>query len=93
MTQNSCNNYSLVVRSIIVSVIRDYGNNMNLKFNNLFDLLKVFSTEEKCVEFLRQSKWKDGEFCPYCRCANVFVFVFLPCVFGVFLSLCLFFSL
>lgn len=47
---------------------------MNLKFNNLFDLLKVFSTEEKCVEFLRQSKWKDGEFCPYCGHEKLYAF-------------------
>lgn len=47
---------------------------MNLKFNNLFDLLKVFSSEEKCVEYLRQSKWKDGEFCPYCGCQKIYAF-------------------
>lgn len=47
---------------------------MNLKFNNLFDLLKVFSTEEKCVEFLRQTKWANGEFCPYCGCQKLYAF-------------------
>lgn len=47
---------------------------MNLKFNNLFDLLKVFSTEEKCVEFLRKSKWANGEFCPYCGCQKLYAF-------------------
>lgn len=47
---------------------------MNLKFNNLFDLLTVFSSEEKCVEYLRQSKWKDGEFCPFCGCPKIYAF-------------------
>ena len=47
---------------------------MNLKFNNLFDLLKTFSTEEKCVEFLRQSKWQNGEFCPYCGHEKLYAF-------------------
>lgn len=47
---------------------------MNLKFNNLFDLLQTFDTEEKCYEYLKQSKWKDGEFCPYCGHEKLYTF-------------------
>lgn len=47
---------------------------MNFKFNNLFDLLKVFSSEDKCYEALKQFKWKDGEFCPYCGCRKLYAF-------------------
>lgn len=47
---------------------------MNLKFNNLFDLLQTFSDEQKCYEFLKLSKWKDGEFCPYCGHQKLYAF-------------------
>lgn len=47
---------------------------MNFKFNNLFDLLKVFSDENKCYEYLSQSKWKDGAFCPYCGNQKLYAF-------------------
>jgi transposase-like protein len=35
-------------------------------FKTLYDFLEVFSTEEKCTQHLKELRWKNGEFCPYC---------------------------
>ena len=33
---------------------------ITFKFNSLFDLLTAFPTEESCIKYLEQQRWKDG---------------------------------
>ena len=34
-------------------------------FNSLFDLLKVFDTEEKCIEYLEKVRWNGNVISPF----------------------------
>jgi transposase-like protein len=34
--------------------------------SSLIKLFKKFPTEESCIEFLENIRWKDGVICPYC---------------------------
>lgn len=34
-------------------------------FNSLFDLVQIFSSEEKCIEYLESIRWKDGVISPF----------------------------
>lgn len=41
-------------------------------FKSLFDLVKYFSTEEKCREYLEQFRWNGEPTCPHCGCTRVY---------------------
>lgn len=44
------------------------------EFNSLIELVEYFDTEEKCREHLKQIRWKDGKYCPYCGSIKVYEF-------------------
>ena len=37
------------------------------KSMNLIQFAEQFGTEEKCAEYLKQKRWKDGFICPHCQ--------------------------
>ncbi|HLP55100.1 MAG TPA: IS1595 family transposase [Fluviicola sp.] len=46
-----------------------------LNFKSVIDLLLHFNTEEKCIEYLENLRWKKGVYCPHCFKSN-------PCKFN-----------
>lgn len=42
------------------------------KFNSLFELIRTFSDEEKCIEYLEQIRWKDGVISPFDSTSKVY---------------------
>ena len=38
---------------------------------NIFDLIKKYGTQEKCIKLLEKVKWGDCPACPYCNSENV----------------------
>lgn len=46
------------------------------QFNSLLELTKYFSTEESCVQYFTDIRWKDGVFCPHCgnKTKNIYKF-------------------
>ena len=47
---------------------------MFTQIDNLFDLFAAFPDEQACVDHLREIRWRDGEFCPYCGDGRVYHF-------------------
>lgn len=47
---------------------------MDLKFNNLVQMMQYFTSEEICLEHLKQVRWQDGIFCPHCGNEKVYHF-------------------
>jgi transposase-like protein len=43
-------------------------------FTRLFDLLEAFPDEQSCLDHLREIRWRDGEFCPYCGGTRIYHF-------------------
>ena len=41
-------------------------------FNSLFDLVQIFSSEEKCIEYLESIRWKDGVISPFDSTSKVY---------------------
>lgn len=41
-------------------------------FNSLFDLVQIFSSEEKCIEYLESIRWKDGVVSPFDPTSKVY---------------------
>lgn len=41
-------------------------------FNSLFDLVQIFSSEEKCIEYLESVRWKDGVVSPFDPTSKVY---------------------
>lgn len=41
-------------------------------FNSLFDLVQIFSSEEKCIEYLESVRWKDGVVSPFDPMSKVY---------------------
>lgn len=41
-------------------------------FNSLFDLVQIFSSEEKCIEYLESIRWKDGVISPFDPTSKVY---------------------
>ena len=41
-------------------------------FNQLFDLVQIFSSEEKCIEYLESIRWKDGVISPFDPTSKVY---------------------
>ena len=39
---------------------------MSIKYSSLSQLLKEFSDEKKCVEYLEKMRWPKGVICPFC---------------------------
>src|SRR5665213_725015 len=48
--------------------------NETSKFTNLIECSSYFSDENKCLEHLKQQRWKDGIFCPHCGTTKVYAF-------------------
>jgi transposase-like protein len=44
------------------------------RFNNILELMQVFSSEDVCREHLKKLRWADGEYCPYCGCKKIYEF-------------------
>jgi len=44
------------------------------KFESLIDLVKTFSDEKTCLDYLRSIRWKEQEYCPYCGCTKIYHF-------------------
>ena len=38
-----------------------------MEFKSLVDLLSVFDTEDKCIDYLAQLRWGDNVTCPFCN--------------------------
>ena len=45
-----------------------------MKFKSIIELLKQFSNEEACIEYLKQTRWVDGEYCPHCGHKKIYTF-------------------
>lgn len=43
-------------------------------FHSLVDLMAAFPDEQACVDHLRAMRWRDGEFCPYCKGNRIYHF-------------------
>jgi len=44
------------------------------KFESLLELVEAFPDEQSCIDHLREIRWRDGEFCPYCGSGVVYHF-------------------
>lgn len=42
------------------------------QFESLFDMMKVFSDEDKCINHFRSVRWPNGVSCPYCGSMKVY---------------------
>jgi hypothetical protein len=42
--------------------------------DSLFDLAATFADEQACLDHLRATRWRDGEFCPYCGGGRIYHF-------------------
>lgn len=47
---------------------------MEFKFKSILELIKAFPNEETCLEFLKQSRWAEGEYCPHCGHTKIYAF-------------------
>ncbi len=47
---------------------------MIASIDSLFDLFATFPDEQSCLDHLRELRWRDGEFCPYCGDNRVYHF-------------------
>lgn len=47
---------------------------MIANIDSLFDLFATFPDEQSCLDHLRELRWRDGEFCPYCGDNRVYHF-------------------
>ena len=43
-------------------------------FDSLIDLFNAFPDEQACIDHIRDIRWKDGEFCPYCGGMRIYHF-------------------
>src|SRR4030095_5679658 len=44
------------------------------KFNSLYELFEAFPDEQSAIDHFRAIRWKNGEFCPYCKSPRVMHF-------------------
>jgi len=44
------------------------------KFNNLYDLQKVFKDDQTCREYLEKTRWNGKPVCPFCNSERVYKF-------------------
>jgi len=47
---------------------------MIAQIDSLFDLATAFPDEQSCLNHLREIRWRDGEFCPYCGGGRIYHF-------------------
>lgn len=47
---------------------------MDLKFKSILELTKTFHDENTCLEFLKQSRWANGAYCPHCGHTKLYAF-------------------
>lgn len=45
-----------------------------MKFSSIIELLKQFHNEEACLEYLKQARWAEGEYCPHCGHRKIYTF-------------------
>jgi transposase-like protein len=45
-----------------------------LDFNSTYDLLSQLPTEQDCINYLVNMRWKNGEYCPYCQHEHIYHF-------------------
>jgi transposase-like protein len=43
-------------------------------FDSLLDLFRAFPNEQACLKHLREMRWRNGEFCPYCGHDKIYEF-------------------
>lgn len=43
-------------------------------FDSLYSLFEAFPDEQSCIDHLREIRWRDGEFCPYCGGMRIYHF-------------------
>lgn len=44
------------------------------QFASLFEMLQVFSDEQKCIDHFRAIRWANGAYCPYCGHTEIYTF-------------------
>jgi transposase-like protein len=44
------------------------------QFDSLVQLMEAFPDEQACINHLRAIRWRDGDFCPYCKSAKIYHF-------------------
>lgn len=44
------------------------------RFSSLLEFTEVFSTEQNCLNYLKEIRWCEGAYCPYCGCTKVYTF-------------------
>jgi transposase-like protein len=43
------------------------------QFNNLMEMVQVFSDEKKCIDHFRAVRWPNGVSCPHCASTKVYI--------------------
>lgn len=41
-------------------------------FKSILELMNYFSSEKKCIDYLKQIRWRNGSYCPYCNNKKVY---------------------
>ncbi len=44
------------------------------QFKSLYEMMEAFPDEQSCIDYLKDIRWKDGEYCPHCGGAKVYHF-------------------
>ena len=44
------------------------------QFATLFELMRAFGDEQKCIDHLRSIRWANGAYCPYCGSQKIYHF-------------------
>jgi len=44
------------------------------EFKSLIEMLKRFPTEQSCIDYLTEIRWRNSTFCPYCGSVKVYHF-------------------
>ncbi len=47
---------------------------MTKNFNTIIDFLEYFKDEETCLKYLKEIRFKNGEFCPHCGYSKIYTF-------------------
>ena len=47
---------------------------MKLEFKTLAEYMEYFKDEKTCRDFLAATRWRNGEFCPYCNHGQIYKF-------------------
>lgn len=44
------------------------------QFNSLTEMIKCFPTEQSCIDYMTEIRWRNGKVCPYCGSKRVYTF-------------------